>query len=133
MSKKPDPEESIAPHEEGFVKEAKLRSLHAEVSQRQEALYPWDRFMEAARLINPELCAGAFARKPCRRKLRYIGGDSWPEPTRSEMNAAGHDYFVHGEIYYSTDFNGSTYSIEGGTDRDNARGTGCAYFEWLKE
>lgn len=40
---------------------------------------------------------GAFERKPCRRKLQYIGYDSWPEPTRSEMNAEGHGCFVPGE------------------------------------
>jgi len=50
--------------------------------------------MEVAKLINPELCEGAFERRPCRRKLRYIGYDNWPEPTRSEMNAEGHDHLL---------------------------------------
>jgi len=121
----------IGNHDEGFEKEAKLRSIHAQVLEIQEALYQWKKFMDVAKLINPELCEGAFERRPCRRKLRYIGYDNWPEPTRSEMNAEGHDHFAHGEIYYSTDFNGATYSIEGCSENNNERVIGFAYFKWV--
>jgi hypothetical protein len=75
---------------------------------------------------------GAFERRPCRRKLQYIGYDGWPEPTRSEMNAEGHGYFVPGEIYHSYDFNGSTYSIEGYTDV-GGKVIGYAYFNWVDD
>lgn len=122
---------TICDHDEGFEKEAKLRSIHAQVLEIQEALYKWKKFMEVARLINPELCEGAFARRQCVRKLRYIGYDNWPEPTRSEMNAEGHDHFAHGEIYYSKDFNGATYSIEGYSEKNKGRVIGCAFFEWI--
>lgn len=122
---------NIGDHDEGFEKEACLREMHNQVSQIQDALDQWGKFMEIARIINPELCEGAFARRSCRRKLRYIGYDNWPEPTRSEMNAEGHDHFAHGEIYYSTDFNGATYSIEGWSENNNGRVIGYVYFEWV--
>ena len=75
---------------------------------------------------------GASERRPCRRTLRYIGFDGWPEPTRSEMNAKGHGNFVRGEIYHSCDFNGATYSIEGYTDA-GGKVIGCAYFKWVDD
>ena len=74
----------------------------------------------------------AFERRPCRRRLQYIGYGGWPEPTRSEMNAEGHGYFVPGEIYQSCDFNGSTYSIEGYTDVVG-KVIGYAYFKWVDD
>jgi len=74
----------------------------------------------------------AFERRPCRRRLQYIGYDGWPEPTRSEMNAEEHGYFVPGEIYQSYDFNGSTYSIEGYTDV-GGKVIGYAYFNWVDD
>lgn len=119
---------TIGDHDEGFEKEARLREMHNQASQIQDALYKWGKFMEISRILNPELCEGAFSRRPCRRKLRYIGYDNWPEPTKSEMNAEGHDHFAHGEIYHSTDFNGATYGIKG---YSNERKIGCAFFEWL--
>lgn len=122
----------IGTHDEGFEKESELKSIHAQIVEIQEALYQWEKFMEVAVLINPGLCEGAFERRPCVRKLRYIGFDNWPEPTRSEMNVEGHEYFVHGGIYNSTDFNGATYSIEGWT-KEGGRVMGCAYFEWIKD
>ena len=124
---------TIGNHDEGFEKEAKLRAIHAQVAHIQDSLYQWATFMEVARLIHPGLCEGAFTRRPCRRKLRYIGHDNWPEPIRSELNAQNHRHFVQGDIYYSTDFNGATYSIEGWSERECGRATGCAYFEWVKD
>lgn len=124
---------TLGNHEEGFKKEEKLRDIHSAVTEINEHLYQWRDFMSVAELINPELCAGAYERRPCRRKLRYIGGDKWPEPQRSEINAEGDPHFVHGGIYYSVDFNGATYSIEGyRSDTDKPRFIGLVYFEWLK-
>jgi hypothetical protein len=127
------PEERCGDHSEEFEQEAQLTTRHAQVAELQEALYGWDKFLEVARLINPELCAGAFVRRPCRRKLRYIGHDHWPEPARSELNAEGHHYFIHGGIYYSTHFNGATYSIEGLPEAEAGRVIGSTYFVWLHE
>lgn len=62
MSKKSESGEIIAAHEESFAKEAKLRSLYAEVSQVQKALCSWGKFMEVTRIISPELCTGAIER-----------------------------------------------------------------------
>lgn len=120
-------------HDEGFAQEARLKAIYAQVTQVQEHLTPWGDFMAVARLINPELCTGAFERRPCRRQLRYIGYADWPEPTRSEMNAERHDHFVHGEIYTSTDFNGATYSIAGWSEGEGGRVIGSAYFEWVRD
>jgi hypothetical protein len=124
---------TIGNHDEGFEKEVKLKAVYVEVNKLCEHLYKWGKFIEVARLINPELCERAFDRRPCCRKLRYIGHDNWPDPTRVELNAESHDYFVYGQIYISTDFNGATYSVEGYSDCHNGKVIGCAYFEWLKD
>jgi len=119
-------------HEEGFEKESKLSALHSTVKETHNCLYKWRDFFAVANRINPELCASAFERRPCQRRLQYIGYDDWPEPTRSEMNDEGHGYFVPGEIYQSYDFNGSTYSIRGYTDV-GGEVIGCAYFKWVDD
>lgn len=121
----------IGNHDEGFEREVKLKQLYIKAREAQEALYQWADFMEVARLVNPELCDGVFERRPCIRRLRYIGYDNWPEPIRSELNADAHTYFIHGEIYYSTDFNGATYSIKGYSD--SGKVIGCSYFEWITD
>lgn len=59
----------------------------------------------------------AFRRRPCRRRLRYVGIPNHPDPAQ----------FILGSIYHSVDFNGGTYTIEG----DGLMG--AAFFEWLKE
>lgn len=69
-------------HMEGFEKEAALMEMHCRPEVRKR-LYNWHDFMEVACIINPELCEGAFERRPCERKLRYIGHDI-DEPFRSE-------------------------------------------------
>jgi hypothetical protein len=111
----------IGDHREGFEKEAKKSSIYAQVREIQEALYMHGKFMEIAMLINPELFEGAFKPRPCRRKLRYIGYDNWPEPTRSEMYERDGEagcYFAYGGIYYSLDFTGATYSFKDYVDPD---------------
>ena len=122
-------------HNEGFEKEARLREIHHDVSQVQESLYMFRKFMEVASIINPDLYRDAFKRRPCRRRLRYIGHDDWPEPQRSQLNAEGDDFFECGGVYFSIDFNGATYSIENYHNRDGNRPRyiGCAYFEWLAD
>ena len=124
---------AIGDHQEGFEKEVKLQEIHTAVIETTEHLYQLRDFMAVAKLINPELCAGAYERRPCRRKLRYIGGDNWPEPQRSEINAEGDPHLVYGGIYYSVDFNGATYSIEGYTSNGKPKFIGFMHFEWLKD
>jgi hypothetical protein len=118
-------------HGKGFEKEAKLMEIYLNVQAVQELLYQWADFKDVAKLINPELCEGVYKRRPCKRKLRYIGYDNWPETIRYEMIQNPEKYFVHGEIYNSTEFNGATYSIQGYSETGKV--IGCAYFKWLKE
>jgi len=115
--------QEIDKHMKGFEKEARLCKMwaHPEVSRR---LYMFEDFMVVARVINPELCEGAFERRPCRRRLRYIEFGNWDEPTRLEMRAERtNEGYVYGDIYHSIDFNGATYTIEGTGDI-----IGSAYF-----
>ncbi len=80
---------------EGFEKEEKLHEIFPKVSEIQNTLQKWGDFIEVAQIINPDLCLGAFDRRPCKRTLRYVGNESNPEP---------HSYFVRGEIYHTIDF-----------------------------
>lgn len=107
-------------HMEGFEKEATLARMHSHpgVSKR---LYKRGDFMAVARVLNPDLCKGAFERRPCERTLRYIGYDNFEEPCRSKEPT---EPYVYGNIYHSTDFNGGTYTI-----KETGRVTGMAYFE----
>ena len=106
-------------HSRGFEKEKRLHELHAEVSN---LLYQWRDFWEVAKVLNPELCECAFERRPCRRALRYLGC-TWADDVPDEDV-----FFKRGMIYYSIDFNGATYTIEG-----RGRIIGYAYFEVLQE
>lgn len=118
---------------EGFEKEAELKQIWGRVRNIHKELYMFGAFMDVARIINPKLCEGAFEHRPCRRRLRYIGFDSWPEPHKSERNTEGHTYFEYGKIYNSVQFNGATYTIEGYQDGIRNKFIGCTYFEWLKD
>jgi hypothetical protein len=97
----------------GFEQEAELSRLweHPDVRSR---LYMWRDFKAVAQVLSPDLVEGAFERRPCRRRLRYVGipGD---EPD---------ERFELGRIYTSLDFSGATYTIE-----ENGVVIGCAYFE----
>jgi hypothetical protein len=108
-------------HNRGFEKEFKLREIYAEVSEIEKSLYQWKDFMVVAKLINPELCEGAYVRRPCNRKLRYTG------------EGGGDGFFVPGNIYNSTDFNGATYSIKRVSDVEEERVIGFVYFEFIED
>ncbi len=124
----------IGNHDDGFEKETRLKEIWLKVRDVNQNLYQWSDVMAVARLKQPELCEGfdgddgAFERRPCKRMLRYIGYDSWPEPDRTELNAEKDTFFVHGEIYTSTSFNGATYSVD-----EYSKLIGCAYFEWVQD
>jgi hypothetical protein len=107
-------------HMEGFEKEDKLKKMHSNLDIRNR-LYKWHDFMTVARVLNPELCEGAFERRPCHRKLRYIGYDNFEEPAKSNKDNKS---YVYGNTYNSIDFNGATYTI-----RETGKLMGCAYFE----
>ena len=125
---------TIGNHYEGFEKEEKFTEIYCKVREINPSLYMMQDFKSIVRLINPELLEGLYETRPCNRKLRYIGYDVWPEPQRTEIRDEEDDYFVYGEIYYSADFTGATYSFEGYVDNEGIpKRIGCIYFEWLKE
>ena len=105
-------------HMIGFEKESALAAMHGHplVSSR---IYRRDDFMAVARIVNPELCIGAFERRPCVRKLRYIGQGIFERDINGRKQ-----HYIYGEIYNSVDFNGATYLI-----KETGRIIGMAYFE----
>ena len=107
-------------HMKGFEKEETLREMwgHPEVRQR---LYKWKDFLAVAKVLVPHLREGAFERRPCKRKLRYIGYENFEEPARSEEKNEG---YIYGNIYHSIDFNGATYTI-----KETGDVIGLAYFD----
>jgi hypothetical protein len=107
-------------HMEGFEKEATLFQMHGHPEVRNR-LYKWRDFMAVSRIINPDLCARAFERRPCVRTLRYIGHDNFDESIRSKEPTGPH---VYGNIYSSVDFNGGTYTI-----KETGGIMGSAFFE----
>lgn len=106
-------------HSRGFEQEKLLHDLHGRISH---LLYQWRDFFEVAKVLNPQLCTGAFERRPCRRALRYLGC-TWADDVADED-----DFLKRGRIYYSIDFNGATYTLEG-----RERTIGYAYFEVVQE
>lgn len=107
-------------HMEGYEKEDALNEMHRNPEVR-ERLYKWKDFMAVVKVVNPSLCEGAFQRRPCERKLRYIGNDNFEEPFRSEKPTGP---YIYGNIYNSIDFNGGTYTI-----KETGDVIGAAYFE----
>jgi hypothetical protein len=105
-------------HMIGFEKEAALAAMHGH-PQISSRLYYHDDFMAVARVINPDLCLGAFERRSCVRRLRYIGQEIVEGDTNGRKQ-----HYTYGEIYNSVDFNGATYLI-----KETGRIIGMAYFE----
>lgn len=119
-------------HYEGFEKEEKFLETYCKVKEIAPSLYLMRDFKKVVQLINPELLEGLYDVRPCKRMLRYIGHNNWPEVQKAEMNAKDSSLF-NGEIYYSIDFTGATYSFEGYVNAEgNPKRIGCVYFEWLK-
>lgn len=105
-------------HMKGFEKEAALANMHGH-SQVSSRLYFRNDFLAVARIVNPDLCLGAFERRSCVRRLRYIG----QEIVEGDDNGRKQHY-KYGEVYNSVDFNGATYLI-----KETGRIIGMAYFE----
>jgi hypothetical protein len=82
----------------------------------------WATFRQIISKMCPQSAAGLFARRPCQRKLKYIGDRDFEEPVSQE-----HGFFKVGQIYQSLTFNGSTYTIEG--YQGGEKPIGCAYFD----
>ena len=120
---------SFDEHMQGFEKEQHLHELFGEVGERFPSLYKWKDFEWIVNLLHPELLDGAFERRECKRRLRYIGHVNFDltEQEKAELNAKAR--FKVGEIYTSVTFNGATYTIEGFEERCS----GCVYFEVVSD
>lgn len=105
-------------HMVGFEREAKLKEAWVKVRSFQTALYKWKDFMNVVKVLNPDLSEGAFNRRACKRKLRYIGHN---DPENYPLS------LIVGAVYESTTFNGATYTIV--NEQGEEQVTGCAYFE----
>lgn len=86
-------------HMVGFEREAKLKEAWVKVRSFQATLYKWKDFMNAVKVLNPDLSEGAFNRRACKRKLRYIRHDD------SESCPIS---LIVGAVYESMTFNGAT-------------------------
>ena len=106
----------IGDHHVGFEDARKMSDM----------LQDHENFRAVINKVGEEFHQQAYKRRPCRRALRFIGYTKWDEPERSIKM----EYFVEGEVYYSVDFNGATYTILG--DNGEMILIGCIYFEWLK-
>lgn len=73
--------------------------------------------------LHPIMNRTVYNRRPCRRKLRYLGRYWAPEIEDDES------YFKVGEIYSSKTFNSGTYTIEGYATEDGDKLIGYGYFE----
>lgn len=110
-------------HMESFQREEAFGRLAGEILQHKPE-FRFRALTEALRAIAPEFAASLFVRRPCRRKLCYVGCTWSPsEPASDDA------FFKLGEIYIATSFNGGTYEIEGYVGRI----VGCAYFEYVDD
>lgn len=112
-------------HFEGFENEDRFRMVLFQA--RGDCPVLMDRTVK--RIIAhfaPEFTYKLFEVRQCKRRLQYVGCGC-----AEKVCPHGPDFFEHGKIYESIDFNGGTYTIKGygdGTVR-----IGCAYFEWIKD
>jgi len=104
----------------GFKKEAAFKAIFRVIREYSPELR-FQHLQRAIVTIAPSLVAGLFARKPCLRRLRYIGCTWYSESPSND------EFFKVGQTYVSTTFNGATYTIQG----YGKRPIGCAYFEWV--
>lgn len=114
---------TIDSHMKGFEKENTFRELFGDIHEYYPDL-KWQQLISAIEKIAPLYSEALGARRPCIRKLRYIGRTWCPEtPPTSD------DFFKLGQVCESATFNGATYTIE----EYGERPIGFAYFEWLME
>lgn len=97
-------------HMIGFEKEEKLNVAFQFLREHCPAIQKIQILYQLLDKVNPNFCIDLFKRRPCERKLKYIG----------EVN----DFFKKRKIYESITFNGGTYTIKG-----YDRIIGSAFFE----
>lgn len=97
-------------HMVGFEREEKFNDAFHFLNEQCPAIQKVKILYQLLDKVDPDIRVGLFKRRPCTRKLEYIGDD--------------HEFFKKGNIYESVDFNGGTYTICG-----YDRLIGCSYFE----
>jgi len=105
-------------HTEGFEKEEKFSEIFYLARKDNPRLHA-DTVKMIISHFAPDFLEGLFVRRPCVRKLKYVGYGC----------NLGHEFFEIGKIYESVDFDGATYTIKG--YGDGKRRIGSAYFEWV--
>jgi hypothetical protein len=105
-------------HWEGFEKEGILQNLLVMVRQHHPD-FKSDLLASILSVVAPTFMKGAFVRKPCLRKVKYIGNGAEPHPKFKNS-----EFFVIGKTYDTTTFNGGTYEIDG-----YDLPIGCNFFE----
>lgn len=115
-------------HMEGFKKGVLYREVISKVREKCPNLKFRD-FRPVVEMLNPSLLEELFLRKPCVRKLKYIGYSNFPDlPEEGNKEADSKSEFIRRNVYMSKDFNGGTYTINvGGSDIV----IGSSYFEWI--
>jgi len=113
----------IDDHMKGFEKEKAFRELFGDICEYYPDL-KWHQLHSAIEKIAPLYIEALGARRPCIRKLRYIGCTWCPE-----MPPDSDEFFKLGKVYVSATFNGATYTIE----EYGERPIGSAYFDLVAE
>jgi ankyrin repeat protein len=112
-------------HDKGFEKEAYFGMVSARA--RKDCPVLMNRTVKhIIAHFAPEFLKGLFERRPCARKLRYVGCGCAEQPCPH-----GNPDFVQGQVYESIDFNGGTYTVR--LPDGNTSGCGSAYFEVVKD
>lgn len=117
---------SFQDHYEGFEKERKFHLILGQAISDCPTLKART-VMRIIAHIDTDFAKGLFEVRQCKRKLRYVGCGCEELPCPHGDN----DFFKHGNIYSSIDFNGASYTIEGYENGDTR--IGSSYFEWIKD
>ena len=107
--------------EDGFEREEFVMKVWVEARDECNDL-KFGTFIRIIEQMCPDASAGLFARRPCVRRLKYIGYRDFKVSIE-----APHQFFKLGKIYQSLTFNGGTYSIA--EYEDGEKLIGCAYFD----
>lgn len=109
-------------HHEGFEHERLFRNLIHEMAQTDPSVRI-ETIKRIVRHFAPDLIDGLFQVRRCRRQLRYIGG-------KEDLSECARSFFHPGDVYWSRDFTGATYGIEGYTPEGNTlKRMSCDLFE----
>ena len=125
-----DRKKDVRDHMVGFEKEILYREAFCMTRGHCPKLKYRD-FRPIVQILNPSLLEGLHLRRPCVRKLKYIGYADFPDLTEEERaKEESESRFIVGNLYESKDFNGGTYTI---AVNGHEAVIGSAYFEWVDQ